>query len=184
MRPICFFTSSIQSTYSIAEGNVAHIQFLTRRSFPFQGEYVENECVSACAHICVCVRASVCVAETEQENSSILFGLEEHCWWCQQTRVKMSCQGGLRSKLTLRQTPACSIFPSRLRHGCGRHREQLSLPGTQAAVQPGGFLKLKITVITKKSTTQSWLILFNQAHWEEPKGEGQGEREKSVEVRK
>lgn len=53
MRPICFFTSSIQSTYSIADGNVAHIQFLTRLPFPFQGESVENECVSVCAHMCV-----------------------------------------------------------------------------------------------------------------------------------
>lgn len=151
MRPICFFTSSLQSTYSIADGNVAHIQFLTRLPFPFQGQSVENECVSVCAHMYVCV--CMCVLQRQSKRTAA-FSLG----WrsiADDARVRMSCQGGLRSKLTLRQTPACSIFPGRLQHGCGRHREQLSLPGTQAAVQPGGFLKLKITVITRKSTTQS-----------------------------
>lgn len=135
---------------------VAHSQFLIRFFFySKETMWKVNVSVSVCVHMCLCV--CVGVAETEQENSSILFGLVEHRSWCQQTTVKMSCH--LRSKLTPCQTPACGIFPSRLQHGCGRPWEQLSLPGKQAVVQPGGFLKLKITVITKKSTTRGWLML-------------------------
>ena len=55
MRPICSFASFLQSTYSLACGNVAHSQS-PRKTFHFIPRRV-NISVCVCVCVCVCVRA-------------------------------------------------------------------------------------------------------------------------------
>lgn len=73
MRPICFFTSSIQSTYSTAYGKGAHSQFLTRFCFIFQGKDVERQCVCVCMCTCLCACMYVCCRDgaREQQHHSL-----------------------------------------------------------------------------------------------------------------
>lgn len=142
MRPICSFMSFIQSTYSIAYGNVARSQFSSKTFLFIPRRVCQKWKWRRGRKDCVCV--CVCWRDRAREQQ-LLFELVEHGSSCQQTTVKRRSQWGLRSKLTPCQTLVCGTFPSRLQHGCGRPQEQLSLPGKQALVWPGGFLKLKIT---------------------------------------
>ena len=82
MRPICSFASFLQSTYSLACGNVAHSQS-PRKTFHFIPRRVNiSVCVCVCvcvcvhvpAHVIVSVHVCMCVEETEQEISRILSG--------------------------------------------------------------------------------------------------------------
>ena len=150
MRPICFFRSFMQSTYRTAYGDVAHSPF-PYKAFLFIPRRACGKGMSV--FLWTCTRF-VCVWAQSQSRRAAALSLSRMS--ITQDASKAGWRWAVPEAIgatELRQTPAWSTGPSRLPHGCVRHREQLSLPGGQAVVHPGGFLKLKIMVIRKKSTT-------------------------------